>query len=82
MAQKERIGIVVSNKMMKTAVVAVKTTVPHKKYGKILSRTKHYKIHDENNICDIGDIVKIQETRPLSKTKFWRLTKKIGQLHN
>nr|YP_009313347.1 Ribosomal protein S17 [Dichotomaria marginata]SCW21601.1 Ribosomal protein S17 [Dichotomaria marginata] len=77
MTLKEKIGIVISNKMRKTAVVAVKTKISHKKYGKILSRTKKYKVHDEHNICSIGDIVKIKETRPLSKTKFWTLTQKI-----
>nr|YP_009315594.1 Ribosomal protein S17 [Liagora brachyclada]SCW24252.1 Ribosomal protein S17 [Liagora brachyclada] len=82
MPVKEKIGIVISNKMLKTATVAVKTKIPHKKYQKILSRTKKYKVHDENNNCQIGDIVKIQETRPLSKTKCWTLIHKIGQLYN
>nr|YP_009312935.1 Ribosomal protein S17 [Helminthora furcellata]SCW21189.1 Ribosomal protein S17 [Helminthora furcellata]SCW24049.1 Ribosomal protein S17 [Helminthora furcellata] len=79
---KEKIGIVISNKMLKTITVAVKTKIPHKKYQKILARTKKYKVHDENNLCQIGDIVKIQETRPLSKTKCWTLLTKIGKLHN
>nr|YP_009313754.1 Ribosomal protein S17 [Helminthocladia australis]SCW22008.1 Ribosomal protein S17 [Helminthocladia australis] len=79
---KEKIGIVISNKMFKTVTVAVKTKIPHKKYGKILAKTKKYKVHDEQNECQIGDIIKIQETRPLSKTKCWRLITKLGQLHN
>ena len=79
---KEKVGIVVSNKMSKTATVAVKTKVSHKKYHKILARTKKYKVHDEYNSCQIGDIVKIQETRPLSKTKCWTLITKIGKLYN
>lgn len=77
---KERIGIVINNKMSKTITVAVKIKIAHKKYGKILARTKKYKVHDETNACNIGDIVKIQVTRPLSKTKFWMLTSKIGTL--
>nr|YP_009314984.1 Ribosomal protein S17 [Scinaia undulata]SCW23439.1 Ribosomal protein S17 [Scinaia undulata] len=80
MSIKEKVGIVISNKMTKTATVAVKTKIAHKKYGKILARTKKYKVHDENNVCNIGDVVKIQETRPLSKTKFWILASKIGTL--
>nr|UEQ12053.1 ribosomal protein S17 [Kumanoa mahlacensis] len=80
MSMKERIGIVINNKMSKTITVAVKIKIAHKKYGKILARTKKYKVHDETNACNIGDIVKIQVTRPLSKTKFWMLTSKIGTL--
>ena len=82
MSIKEKTGIVVSNKMSKTVTVAVKTKIAHNKYGKVLGRTKKYKVHDENNECNIGDIVKIQETRPLSKTKFWKLISKIGILHS
>lgn len=82
MSIKEKVGIVTSDKMIKTITVAVKTKIPHPKYGKILARTKKYKVHDENNTCRIGDIVKIQETRPLSKTKFWTLISKMGTLHN
>jgi small subunit ribosomal protein S17 len=77
---KERIGIVINNKMIKTVTVAVNMKIAHKKYGKILTRTKKYKVHDETNVCNIGDIVKIRETRPLSKTKFWTLTSKLGTL--
>nr|YP_009313138.1 Ribosomal protein S17 [Dermonema virens]SCW21392.1 Ribosomal protein S17 [Dermonema virens] len=79
---KEKTGIVISNKMSKTVTVAVKSTIPHKKYGKILARTKKYKVHDEENSCQIGDIIKIRETRPLSKTKCWCLIKKVGQIQN
>lgn len=81
MSIKEKVGIVISNKMTKTVTVAVKTKIPHTKYGKILARTKKYKVHDETNECNIGDIVKIQETRPLSKTKFWTLISKVGTIH-
>ena len=82
MSSKEKVGIVISDKMTKTITVAVKTKIPHPKYGKILARTKKYKVHDETNACKIGDIVKIQHSRPLSKTKFWTLINKIGTLHN
>jgi len=71
--RKVRTGKVVSNKMDKTAVVAVERTKRHPLYGKIIKRTKKYKVHDENNECSLGDKVKIMETRPLSKGKRWRL---------
>lgn len=71
MAAKERIGLVVSNKMDKTVVVAVESRVQHKKYGKIMVRTQRYKAHDEENTCKEGDRVKISETRPLSRHKRW-----------
>jgi small subunit ribosomal protein S17 len=73
MAIKEKTGIVVSDKMQKTIVVAIETKITHKKYGKIISKTKKYKAHDENNECKLGDIVNIIEARPLSKTKRWSL---------
>lgn len=73
MATKELVGMVVSNKMDKTAVVAVENRVSHPKYGKIVVRTRRYKVHDENNECRMGDRVRIQETRPLSRTKRWTL---------
>lgn len=82
MPTKERIGIVVNNQMIKTITVAVKNRISHHKYGKSLIKTKKYKVHDEYNICQIGDIVKIHETRPLSKTKFWTLSYKIGTINN
>jgi small subunit ribosomal protein S17 len=71
MAVKERVGLVVSDKMNKTVVVAIENRSPHPKYGKIVVRTKRYKAHDEENRCKEGDRVRIQETRPLSKTKRW-----------
>jgi small subunit ribosomal protein S17 len=71
MAVKERVGLVVSDKMDKTVVVAVENRAAHPKYGKIVVRTKRYKAHDEENKCKQGDRVRIQETRPLSRTKRW-----------
>ncbi len=71
--RKERIGIVVSNKMNKSIVVAVKRKVKHPIYGKFVHRTSKFVAHDETNQCSIGDTVLIMETRPLSKTKNWRL---------
>ena len=71
MAVKERVGDVVSDKMDKTVVVAIENRSPHPKYGKIVVRTKKYKVHDAENRCKIGDRVRIKETRPLSKTKRW-----------
>ena len=73
MAVKERVGEVVSDKMDKTIVVAIENRSPHPKYGKIVVRTKKYKVHDAENQCKIGDRVRIRETRPLSKTKRWTL---------
>ncbi|MBE9044655.1 30S ribosomal protein S17 [Pleurocapsales cyanobacterium LEGE 10410] len=73
MAVKERVGDVVSDKMDKTVVVAIENRSPHPKYGKIVVRTKKYKVHDAENRCKIGDRVRIRETRPLSKTKRWTL---------
>ncbi|WP_016953000.1 30S ribosomal protein S17 [Anabaena sp. PCC 7108] len=74
MAVKERVGLVVSDKMQKTVVVAVENRAPHPKYGKIVVKTQRYKVHDEENNCKVGDRVRIQETRPLSKTKRWQIT--------
>ena len=71
--RKQRIGIVVSNKMDKTIVVAVKDNVKHPLYNKIVKRTYKLKAHDENNDANIGDTVRVMETRPLSKDKRWRL---------
>ena len=71
--RKVRRGIVVSDKMQKTIVVAVKDNVRHKLYNKIVKRTYKLKAHDENNDCRIGDTVRVMETRPLSKDKRWRL---------
>ncbi|MBV8899022.1 MAG: 30S ribosomal protein S17 [Verrucomicrobia bacterium] len=71
--RKTRVGEVVSNKMDKTIVVAVVRRVPHPKFGKIIKRTKKFYAHDEQNRCAIGDLVRIEETRPLSRLKRWRL---------
>ena len=75
--RKERIGVVSSNKMDKTIVVAVKWKEKHPMYGKFVNKTKKYHAHDEENTCGIGDTVRIMETRPQSKTKRWRLTQII-----
>jgi small subunit ribosomal protein S17 len=72
-SRKEKIGIVVSNKMTKSITVAVERKVKHPKYGKFLKLTSKFRAHDEQNSCNIGDTVRIAETRPLSKTKNWRL---------
>lgn len=71
MAVKERVGVVVSDKMDKTVVVAIENRSPHPKYGKIVVNTKRYKAHDEENHCKKGDRVRIRESRPLSRTKRW-----------
>ncbi|MEN9988277.1 MAG: hypothetical protein RL293_491 [Bacteroidota bacterium] len=71
--RKERIGVVTSNKMEKSIVVAVERKVKHPKYGKFVKMTTKFVAHDETNDCHIGDVVKIMETRPLSKSKNWRL---------
>ena len=71
--RKARVGVVVSDKMDKTIVVAIRTRVKHPLYGKIMNRTEKFKAHDEENSCGIGDTVRIMETRPLSKDKRWRL---------
>ena len=75
--RKTRTGMVVSNKMDKSFVVAVVDNVKHPLYGKIVKRTYKLKAHDENNECNIGDRVKVMETRPLSKDKRWRLVEII-----
>jgi small subunit ribosomal protein S17 len=75
--RKERQGIVVSNKMDKTIVVAVKWKEKHPIYGKFVNKTRKFHAHDEKNECGIGDTVRIMETRPLSKTVRWRLTQII-----
>jgi small subunit ribosomal protein S17 len=71
--RKERIGVVASNKMLKSIVVKVERKVKHAKYGKFLKLTSKFVAHDEKNECNIGDTVRIMETRPLSKNKNWRL---------
>ena len=73
MATKEKIGIVVSDKMVKTRIVAVSDRTMHKRYGKVITRTKRYAVHDTDFNAGIGDQVRIRETRPISKTKNWVL---------
>jgi len=75
--RKERVGVVFSNKMEKTITVAVKWKEKHPIYGKFVNKTKKYHAHDEKNECNIGDKVRIMETRPLSKLKRWRLVEII-----
>lgn len=77
--RKSRIGVVVSNKMTKTVVVKVERRVADKKYGKIVTKAEKYKAHDENQACQIGDRVRIVETRPLSKDKRWRVAETIAK---
>ena len=71
--KKERVGLVVSDKMDKTITVAVERLVPHRLYGKAMRRTVKFHAHDKENACHVGDLVRIQETRPISKLKRWRL---------
>lgn len=75
--RKSRVGMVVGNKMDKTIVVAIEDNVKHATYGKIVKRTLKVHAHDENNECTVGDRVEIMETRPMSKTKRWRLVQVI-----
>jgi len=75
--RKERIGVVSGNKMDKSITVAVKWKEKHPIYGKFVSKTKKFHAHDEKNECNVGDTVRIMETRPLSKTKRWRLVEII-----
>ena len=75
--RKERVGIVTSDKMQKSIVVSVERKVKHPKYGKFVKKTTKFVAHDENDDCNIGDTVKIMETRPLSKSKNWRLVEII-----
>ena len=75
--RKERVGVVVSNKMEKSIVVAIKRKVKHPMYGKFINKTTKLRAHDEENACNIGDTVRISETRPLSRKKTWRLVEII-----
>ena len=75
--RKERIGVVVSDKMDKSILIVVNRKVKHPKYGKFVKKTSKFMAHDEENTCKIGDTVKIMETRPLSKDKNWRLVEII-----
>jgi small subunit ribosomal protein S17 len=78
-ARKSRTGLVVSDKMDKTVVVAIERRVPHPIYGKMITRTKRLKAHDEENSAKVGDTVRIVETRPLSKDKRWRLVEIVNR---
>ena len=75
--RRERIGVVVSNSMDKSMVIAVKQKIKHPIYGKFVNKTSKFMVHDEENTCNVGDTVKISETRPLSKNKRWRLVEII-----
>ncbi|SFV29102.1 30S ribosomal protein S17 [Thermoflavifilum thermophilum] len=75
--RKTRVGVVTSNKMQKTITVSVERRVKHPIYGKFIKKTTKFLAHDENNSCQIGDVVRIMETRPLSKRKCWRLVEII-----
>lgn len=75
--RKERIGVVVSNEMDKSIIVALKKKVKHPLYGKFINRTKKLMVHDEENTCNVGDTVRVMETRPLSRNKRWRLVEII-----
>ena len=78
--RKERIGVVVSNKMDKSIVVAVERKEKHPMYGKFVHKTTKFVAHDEKNECSVGDTVRIMETRPLSKTKNWRLVEIVEKV--
>ena len=78
--RKERVGLVSSNRMDKSIVVAVERRVKHAVYGKFVKMTSKFVAHDEKNSCDIGDLVSIMETRPISKKKCWRLVKIIEKV--
>jgi small subunit ribosomal protein S17 len=71
--RRERVGVVVSNSMEKSIVISVKQKIKHPIYGKFVNKTSKFMAHDEENTCNVGDTVKISETRPLSKSKRWRL---------
>ena len=77
--RKERVGVVVSDKMQKTVVVALERRFPHPLYGKMVTRSKRVKAHDEENSAKVGDRVRIMETRPLSKDKRWRLVEIVDR---
>lgn len=78
--RKERVGVVTSNGMDRTITVAVERLVPHRIYKKAVKQTKKFKAHDQENTCQVGDLVRIRETRPLSKTKRWRLVEVIKRV--
>ena len=76
--QKEQVGVVLSNKMEKSAIVEVTRLIPHPLYGKVVRRKKKYVAHDEKKICQIGDKVRIRSARPVSKTKRWRVVEVLS----
>ena len=78
--RKERIGVVLSNKMDKSITIAVQSRLKHPMYGKFIKKTSKFMAHDEKNDCNIGDTVRIMETRPLSKNKNWRLVEVIERV--
>jgi len=80
--RKTRTGQVVSNKMDKTVIVSVETLIRHQEYGRTMKVSNKFKAHDENNQCRIGDLVKIMETRPLSKEKRWRVVEILEKTKN
>ena len=80
MAVKEKVGTVVSNKMDKTITVAVERRMQHPLYKKVIRRTRKFHAHDEKNVCNEGDLVRIRESRPLSKSKRWRLVEVVKQV--
>jgi small subunit ribosomal protein S17 len=75
--RKQRVGVVTSNKMDKSIVISVERKMKHPMYGKFVKKTKKFMAHDEKNECNVGDVVRIMETRPLSKNKCWRLVEII-----
>ena len=79
--RKKRVGIVLSNKMQKTIVVQIKRKAPHPLYGKVIEKAAKFKVHDEKNEAKIGDKVRIEETKPLSKDKRWRLIEILSHGH-
>ena len=78
--RKIREGVVISTKMNKTAIVKSERSLRHPKYGKVIRRRSKFKVHDEENLCHPGDIVRIMETRPISKDKRWRVVEVIGKV--
>ena len=81
MPEKERIAIVLSNKMQKTIVVQIERVAKHPKFGKIMKKFKKFKVHDEKNTAKVGDRVRVVETRPLSRDKHWRLVEILSHGH-
>ncbi len=79
-SRKTKVGVVVSNKMDKTITVSVEDFVRHPLYGKAVKKSKKFKAHDEENVCSIGDTVRIMETRPLSRDKRWRLVEIVEKV--